>query len=188
MKFCYKNYTLFILDDSNYVLNSTDNPAPYGIEHFDRMFDSHSTSAASQHGIRVIKDDVEIASAIICEIGGATTVHDHSAVISNESILICCSDKVYSLSLPDLQINWKKRLDLATCLAIYSFKGDFIIHGELQITRIDNMGNEIWSFSAKDIFVTADGKESIEITGDAIKVRDWNGDEFTLNENGQVIM
>jgi hypothetical protein len=108
-------------------------------------------------------------------------------VITNDSLLICCCDKVYSLSIPKLEIKWKKSFDPATCFAIYPFKGDFIIHGELHVTRIDMDGHEKWNFGARDIFVTPDGKDSFKLIDDKIKLRDWEGYEYILNEQGQEI-
>lgn len=185
MRVRYKEYTVDIADDPNYTLNSADNIVSYSIEYFDGMANADRFYPASKHGIRLVKDGEELASAIICEIGGTTTIHDKSAIITNDSILICCSHKVYSLSIPDLKLNWEKRFDPATCFAIYPFMGDFVIHGELQITRIDKDGNEKWNFTARDIWVTPDGKESIELKGNKIKLKDWEGYEYELDSDGQ---
>ena len=187
MRVSYKDYTIDIVDDSSYTLNSTDNIVSYDKEYFDGMTNTDRVYPTSKHGIRINHNGEELASAIVCEIGGATTIHDKSAAVMNDSLLICCCDKVYSLSIPRLEIKWKKRLDPATCFAIYPFKEDFIIHGELQVTRIDIDGKEKWNFGARDIFVTPDGKDSFELIDDQIKLRDWEGYEYLLNENGQEI-
>jgi hypothetical protein len=187
MKVSFKNYTVDVVDDSNYTLNSADNIVSYDVEYFDGRTNTDRVYPTSKHGIRITQDGDKLASAVICETGGLTTIHDNSFVFTNDSILICCSNKIYSLSIPRLQLNWKKRFDLATCFAIYPFKGDYIIHGELQITRIDKGGNEKWTFRARDIFVTPDGKDSIELLTDKIKLRDWEGYEYLLNEDGQKI-
>ncbi len=175
MRVSYKDYTIDIIDDSNYTLNSSDNIVSYDTEYFDGITNTDRVYATSKHGIRINRNGEELASAIICEIGGATTIHDKSA------------DKVYSLSIPALEIKWKRRLDPTTCFAIYPFKGDFVIHGELQVTRIDIDGHEKWNFGARDIFVTLDGKDSFKLLNDKIKLRDWEGYEYILNEHGKEI-
>jgi hypothetical protein len=185
MRVSFKEYTIDIIDDSNYTLNSADNVAFYDIEYFDGMTNTDRVYPTSKHGIRVSNDEGELASAIICEIGGATTIHDNSVVITNDSILICCSDKIYSLSIPDLKLNWKKRFDAATCFAIHPFNGDFVIHGELQITRIDKDGNEKWKFIARDIWVTPEGNDALELKDNKIKLKDWEGYEYELNPDGK---
>lgn len=185
MRVNYKGYTIDIIDDSNYTLNSSDNIVSYDFEYFDGKTNSDRVYPSSKHGIRITKDGAELASAIICEIGGYTTIHDNSFAITNDTILICCCDKIYSVSIPELKINWKKRFDPATCFAIHPFQDDFIIHGELQITRINREGNEKWKFIAGDIWVTPDGKESIELTDSRIKLTDWEGYVYELDSNGQ---
>ena len=185
MRVRYKDFTIDIIDDSNYTLNSSDNIVSYDFEYFDGEMHMDRVYPTSKHGIRITKDGVELTSAIICEIGGYTTIHDNSFVITNDAILICCCDKVYSLSVPGLQINWKKRLDPETCFAIHPFQDDFIIHGELQITRINRDGNEKWNFGARDIWVTPDGKKSMELTDNKIKLTDWEGYVYELDSNGQ---
>jgi hypothetical protein len=177
----FKNYTVDIIDESNFSLESTDNALAY-----DKVyFDEGEYQATSKHGIKVSKEGMHVSSAIICEVGGATGIYDNSFVIKDDSLLICCCDTIYSFKLPELALNWKKEFDMATCFSIYLFRDDFIIHGETQITRIDYNGNKKWDFTARDIFVTPDGKESIKIKVDEIYLRDWQGYEYLLNENGK---
>ncbi|WP_051313469.1 hypothetical protein [Sporocytophaga myxococcoides] len=187
MEISYNGYTIKIVDDSSYTLKSVDNKSSYDFEYFEGMAIKDRVHPSSKHGVRVYKDGKELTSAIISEIGGATTIHHNSAVVKGNSLVICCSDMIYSLSIPELRINWRKRLDLSTCFGVYHFMDDLVVHGELQITRIDKEGNEKWSFGARDIFVTQDGRVSIELRGDKIKLIDWNGDMYVLNEYGQEI-
>jgi hypothetical protein len=181
------NYTIEINNEPDYTFNSADNIIHYDIEYADKEISADEVYPTSKHGIRISKNGEELKSAIVCEVGGSTTIHDKSFIIEDDYILLCCCNKVYSLKLPDLTIHWKKELDWATCFAIYPFMNDFVVHGELEITRVDKNGNVKWIFGARDIFVTPDEKESIEFTADNIKLRDWQGYEYLLNENGQEI-
>lgn len=180
----YKDYSIDIIDDQTYSINSVDNNSHYDKVYFEGLTNQDKFNPTSKHGIRVKQADQELASAIICEVGGGTTIHPNSFIISGDALLICCCDKIFALKLPDLSINWHKRLDPATCFGIYSFDNDFVIHGELQITRIDKDGNEKWTFGARDIFVTPDGNNSFEIRADKILLTDWEGYKYTLDKNG----
>jgi hypothetical protein len=181
MKTSFKEYTVEIVDEPTFVVGSADNLFKY-----DKVFFEDSEfQPTSKHGIKISRVGQIISSAIICETGGATEIHDNSFLIKDDKLLICCSDTVYSFKLPSLTLNWKKELDQATCFSVYPFKDDFIVHGELEIKRIDKNGQVKWSFSAKDIFVTQDGSESIKLTTDKIELTDWDGDKYTLNEHGQ---
>jgi hypothetical protein len=178
----FKEYTVEVVDDPGFTPGSVDNSFNYDKAYFDHP----EYQATSKHGIKVTKDGQHITSAIICQTGGATGIHDNSFLITADYLLICCCDTVYSFKLPWLTLNWKKKFDAATCFAIYPFKDDFIIHGELEIKRVDMDGNVKWEFSAKDIFVTQDGKEAVKLIGDRIEVTDWDGDTYILNGDGQV--
>ncbi len=179
----YHDYTVEIIDEPNFGLNSNDNTSTYDKIYYDET----GYQPTSMHGIKVSKDGVHLSSAIICEVGGATGIYDNSFIIIDDALLICCCDTVYSFKLPNLTLNWKKEFDLATCFSIYSFKSDFIIHGELQISRVDKNGIKKWEFGARDIFVTSDGKESFGLKEDKIYLRDWQGYEYVINENGQEV-
>ena len=183
----YKDYSIDIVDDQTYSTNSADNLSHYNKIYFDGSINQDRFYPTSKHAIRIMQHDQELSSAIICEVGGGTTVHDKSFIIFDNSLYICCCDNVYSLKLPDLSINWSKRLDPATCLGIYSFDNNFIIHGELTISYIDKDGNVKWDFGARDIFVTQDGTDSIIFQSDKILLKDWGGYKYTLDKNGVVI-
>jgi hypothetical protein len=81
----YNDYTIDLINDDNYTLNSTDNINSYQIEYFYGSNMEDRFYPTSKHGIRIIKDELEINSAIICEIGSGTTIHENSFVIKNRS-------------------------------------------------------------------------------------------------------
>lgn len=184
----YKDYSIDIIDDRTFSINSADNLTHYDKEYFTGSINEDRFYPTSKHGIRISRGNTKLTSVIICEVGGSTTIHENCFVISNDSLYICCCDKVYSLKFPDLSVNWSQRLDPATCLSIYSFDNAFIIHGELVITKIDRDGNIIWEFGARDIFVTQDGTDSIAFQGDHILLKDWEGFQYLLDKNGVEIV
>jgi hypothetical protein len=179
----FEQYTVNLVDDPSFKPGSADN-----LFNYDNIYyDEKQFQPTSKHGIRVTRSEQSFASAIICETGGGTTIHENSFILKNDNLLICCCAKVYSFKLPELTLNWKKRFDTATCFAIHPFKKDFIIHGELEIKRIDIEGNVKWDFSARDIFVTQDGTEAMRLFEDRIELTDWEGDKYVLDEYGKVM-
>lgn len=183
----YKKYTIEIINDPTYSLNSTDNTNHYDKEYFEGIMNEDRFYPTSKHGIRVLENDKEISSAIICEVGGATGIHDNSFVLTDNNIIICCCDKICCLQLPELLLNWRKRFDAVTCFAVYDFDGDFLIHGELSVTRIDKNGNAKWSFAGRDTFITSDNSNAFVIDGDKIILKDWDGYKYKLDKNGVVL-
>lgn len=180
-------YRIKLVNAEQYTLNSADNIESYDVEYFQGAYNGDRYSPTSKHGIRIFENDKEIRSAIVCETGGPTGIHEESAVITGNNLYLCCCDSVYCLSIPNLDLKWNKRLDPGTCFGIYPFKGDFIIHGELKVSRIDLNGNQKWTFGARDIFVTQDGTASFKIEEDKIYLKDWEGYEYVIDGNGNEI-
>lgn len=179
----FQDYLIEIVDEPDFRLNSTDN----GFVYSKIYFDEEGYKPTSKHGIKITKGGQAIASVLVCETGGATGIHDNSYIIKNHSLFLCCCDTIYSFGLPGLTLNWKKELDPATCFSIYSFKDDFIVHGEMEVKRINQNGDVNWSFGGGDIFVTPDSASSITLIGDKIKLVDWGGNHYLLDEFGVLV-
>ena len=181
----YKDFEIQVDDDLSYTHNSADNIMSYDKAYID---DDKYYQPNSKHGIRVFENETLISSAIICESGGITSIHDRLFVVFGDAIFICCSDTVYALTIPHLELKWRKKLDSATCFEIYSFEGDLIVHGEISISRVTPEGEIKWEFSARDIFVNLNGHKEFEIIGGQIKLVDFENYEYILDANGEVII
>ena len=74
-----------------------------------------------------------ISSCILTAVGGATGIHDHSALICGDSCIIAVGPFMCSLHIPSLDLEWKAEVDWATCFGVYySAKHHCLIsHGEL---------------------------------------------------------
>ena len=142
---------------------------------------------SSKHEIRIAENGIEKCSALLLESGGATRISENSFQIKNDRIYICCSDQIYSLNLTDLSANWRNQYDVGTCLGIYEFDEDFIVHGEIQVSRIDKNGETKWGFSGRDIFVNPDGKTEFKIIENRIELVDWEGYKYVLNADGKIL-
>lgn len=181
----YKQYIVEIHNEFNYNINSTKNTFQYDFAYGTKETELYQPS--SKHGIRVYKNNTYLRSVLVYANGGASGIHINSAIIDNNNILICCGDFIFCLSLPNLNLIWKTKADDATCFGIYILHNDYIIHGELNITKINQNGEIQWSVSGADIFTTTSEKEIFEIRKDYIMVKDWNGNEYWIDFNGKII-
>lgn len=184
MKLNYKNFEIEIADDLKYTLDSIDRLRAYkkiytGIENQFRSTSSHS--------IIINENQLEISSAIICETGGATTIHKSSFIIEEDKIWINVCNKIYCLEIPSLELNWQKEIDSFTNFSIYKIENDFLVHGELQIFRITKEGEIIWSFGGRDIWVNIEGKQEITIENNSIRLFDFESNEYVIDFNGNQI-
>jgi len=183
-KYSYNNLIIEVFNDSTFSFNSNDNLKIYENIYFGEDAEEYPTS---KHGIKLIDNDKEIKNCLIIGSGGATTIHPNSSILDNDNILICCSDSVFSISIVDLKLNWVKKLDMVTCFQIFKIENDFVVHGELEITRIDSFGNIIWQFGGADIFVSLDGENSFQLSENHIVLKDFTRTIYNLNFNGESI-
>jgi hypothetical protein len=179
-----ENYRIEIYDDRIFTEGSADNVTQYDFVYFDKS-EYHFPSV---YGIKIFQDDTLLNSAVIGSIGGGTVIHDTSTIIENDRLLVCCSDTIFCLSIPNLTFLWRTQADQATCFEIYKYQDSYIIHGELEITRLDKDGKILWQQSGADIFTTLDGKDNFVITDTYILAIDWENRKYKFDFNGQSIL
>lgn len=174
--------TIVLFDDS--AFNQTaDSPTTY-----DKVIQAEKDkeySPTSQHALKIFKDNNLIGSAIILASGGGTGVHGDTALIDNDNLVIRCCNKVFSLTLPDLKINWTTEVDWATCFSIHKYQDTYISHGETSIVRIDKSGKILWSYGGADIFVCLEEGNPFEMFDNYIALTDFNGSTYKIDYNGK---
>jgi|TARA_R100000541_G_C1862742_1_gene79517 hypothetical protein len=181
--FEFGKYKLIINNETNYDSNSLELFADY-----DKNFLTESEYLLSTiFGLKIFEKETQISSAIIGSEGGASGLSENSQIIETDRILICCSDSVYCLNLPSLDLNWKIKPDEITSFRIFKIDGGYIIHGEIQITRININGEILWKQGGADIFVNPDGEDELEITEEYIKAVDWENRVYKWDLNGKEI-
>lgn len=186
MELNYKNFKIEILDDPNYTLNSVNNLRPYEKIYFNENQEDRFYPT-SKHAIIVNEFRREISNAIICEVGGGTGIHENSFIIEDNKIWIRICNKIYCLEIPSLELIWKKEFDNFTNLSIHKLEEDIIIHGELEIFRITKEGEIVWHFGGRDIWINIQGKTEFSIEDKAIRLFDFESNEYVLDFDGNQI-
>jgi hypothetical protein len=115
-------------------------------------------------------------------------VHETSNFIYGDSIYICIGNAVASLVIPDLTLNWIKKVDDAAAFQIFNLRDDIIVHGEMSISRLKMDGTLVWQKYGSDIFVTPNGDMDFEISNDKIYAQSWDGRKyvFHFDESGDL--
>lgn len=183
-KYQYKDLTIKVLDEPTYKFDSTDNKFVYSKTYFGDNAEQYPTS---KHGIKIYRDDQIIDSCILIGSGGSTGVHQNSSLIDNDRLLICCCNTVFSLTIPSLELKWKTQADQATCFQIFKQQDEYIIHGELQVTKLNKDGNKIWEFGGADIFVLIDNEEEFKIESDGILLTDYCKTIYKIDFDGKLL-
>ena len=99
--------------------------------------------------------------------------------------MLCCT--LFCLSIPTLELLWRCQGDEATCFEVFSYKDSYIVHGEVQISRIDRDGNIKWQRSGADIFTTPEGLDTFIINHDYILATDWEYRRYKFNFDGELL-
>jgi outer membrane protein assembly factor BamB len=183
MKLENATHTIELLIDEDYSKDSTDNFNEYAKVYFEESEFVFPT----QIGVKTFENETPIASAIIGSIGGGTGVHENSQIIENDKIVVCCSDSLFCLTLPSLELLWKTEADQACCFEVFKYKEDYIVHGEMEISRINANGKIVWKQSGSDIFTTFEGKDVFTITDSFILATDWEHKKYKFDFDGNLI-
>ena len=170
MRLNFGQFDIFLDKVEDYTFGSTDNCRVYNKEF---RLDDEQYRPSSLHDVRVISVDneTEISTCILGAAGGGSGIHENSAVINGDSLIVAVGPFMVSLHLPNLEMNWKIRTDDATCFGVYhSIKtGCYISHGELSIARVSYNGVIEWTNSGADIFTNG-----FTVTNNHVEAIDWN--------------
>lgn len=180
----HNELTVEVFDDTAFT-QPVDNSTSYDIVIQAEKDKPYSPN--SQHAIKVYKDGRVIKTAIILASGGGTGVHEDTALFDQGNLIIRCCNKLFSLTLPDLNTNWVTEPDWATCFSVHKYQNTYITHGETSIARIDRTGKELWSYGGADIFVCLDEGNPFEMHDDFIELTDFNGSKYKIDYNGETI-
>jgi hypothetical protein len=178
-----EKYRIEIYDDQAFTAGSSDNTNVYDYVYFEKS----EYIFPSIYGIKIFQNDTLIKSAGIGSIGGGTAIHDTSTIIENARLLVCCSDTIFCLSIPDLTLLWRTQADQATCFEIYKYQDSYIVHGELEISRLDKDGKILWQQGGQDIWTTVEGIDDFAVYDDYILATDWQYNRYKFDFHGKLI-
>ncbi|ATL48255.1 hypothetical protein COR50_14390 [Chitinophaga caeni] len=170
-------------DETDYAFGSSDN-----IKNYDKIFTSGDSNVlTSQIGVELFEDEKLVTNCLIGSEGGVTGINDNSLLISYGGIVICCANTIFKLTIPDLKLEWKTITDTASCFGIYYLDKDYVVHGELEISRLDKNGKIIWQQGGRDIWTTAEGIDDFAVYDDHILATDWNYNRYKFDFDGKLL-
>lgn len=179
--FATKDYEIDVDYNPTYKSGSADNSFKYDFEYLE----DSGNRPTSIFGIKILDNGKCIKSAIISSEGGETGIHNTALVLKDERLVICCADKVFCLSIPDLTLLWKIKADDFTCFQIFAYQDSYIVHGEINISRINHDGIILWQYSGKDIFLNVENDAiECELRENYILATDFNNEVYRIGYDG----
>jgi hypothetical protein len=188
LKFHINDLTIEIVEDKAYSLNSSDNSNVYNAELLleECELQSDYNLYTSKYCVELRRSDEVVRKVIVVgPTGLLTRVSPGSALIDGNSLILIIGDFVCSLSILNLEMNWKVKTSCITCFKVFHFDNAFLIHGEVEIVKVSRFGSIEWSFSGRDIFVSPEGNSELEIHEDIIYIRDWDNNLYKLSKDGK---
>lgn len=178
-----RDFRIELFKEDIYSPGSADN-----VNEYDFVYLGEDNNYTTAVGIKVYAADCLFRTAIIGSIGGRTGVHHTSHIWEPDRVIICCSDTIFCLSIPDLYLVWKTRADLATCFQIFKLGEDYIVHGELEISRLRYDGQIIWQQSGRDMFTRLNAiKDDFVIIENYIIATDWDNTKYKFDFDGNIM-
>ena len=110
-----------------------------------------------------------------------------STLISYGGLIICCSNTIFKLTIPDLNLEWKTIADSATCFGIDYLDKDYVVHGEIEITRLDKDGKIVWQKGGRDIWTTPEGIDDFKVYDNYIIATDWDYNRYKIDFDGNLL-
>ena len=172
-----------IKPDETYTIDSVDN-RPYDIIMNPFKYKRNNYAKAMEI---VIQNEVyeETRMALIGSLYG---YESDCAVLNNKELLVLIDKDIFIINIDDYMLVKYKSTDcFGDNFAVYLVNDGYIIHGEMEIFKLDYELNKVWQFSGADIFVTQDDKLPFLIDGDTLKIYDWNGTYYEIDLNGNLI-
>lgn len=177
------NVKITIKEDKTYTIDSVDNK-PYDI--IMNPFKYKRNDYAKIMEIVIQNEIFEETS--IALIGNLYGYESNCAVLKDREVIVLIDKGIYVINIDEYKLVKYKKIDcLGNNFAIYLVNSGYIIHGEIEVFKLDFQLDKIWGFSGADIFVTQDNKLPFLIDGNRIKMYDWNGTYYEIDLNGQLI-
>ena len=165
--------------DYTYSLNSSDNIIEYDIVHNLLEY----VDKDNYYKVLSISIDFINNKSIKIALIGDRNSYPVDCALLEDNILSVLQNKIITqidintgniVKVIKLDNNWINN-------AIYKYKDNYIIYGEIEITMLNHNFKELWKFNCDDII------ENIEINDEGIKLFCFEGNLYKLDFNGNKI-
>ncbi len=176
-------YFVNITIDTTYTVDSADNK-PYDLVFNPANMKHNDFSKA--FCIEVVMHEQTKTMALI---GDFYCYDSECAILEGDILTVLQNNTITQIDLSTNSLVLHTILDTFGCnFGIYQKSNYYVIYGEIEIIRLNEQFEKVWSFSGEDIFVSQNGECPFELADDIIKLNDWNGTYYEIDLNGNLIM
>ena len=181
-----------ILSNETYqiiITKDMDSPLQFISERsYDHVYNPQGYTEKNFHAAFVITIQTGQDKTCIALIGSIYASPDQCAVLDGSNLTVLMDEEIVQIDLQSMQIAKLQIVSDTTLFSIYPIDEGYIIHGEMEILRLDSNYMRIWDFWGSDIFVTQDRThEAFKMENNQILLEDWNGVRYALDMDGKLI-
>lgn len=108
-------------------------------------------------------------------------------VLNGEKLYTIKFNTMYEIDIITKQIRYIDLDDLSGAMGLYKTADGLIVHGEMEIVKLDFELNEIWHFLGADIFASMIDHPAITIYDDRIELLDFENNHYVISHDGKLI-
>lgn len=176
-------YGITVHQDVTYSLNSMDNKS-YDIE-IQALSVKYNSGNYVCHEVMIenFTDGSETGIVIVGDY--CANVGSDGIILRDDYFLILLNAVIIVLCLDDMKYHIIRiENPYGAYYSIYSYKGAYIIYGELEVRKLDANFCTIWTYCTLDILINPE--KSLEIKNNHIIFYDWDGNYHDLDMDGKL--
>lgn len=157
---------------------------------FDCIIDDHHSPVFKgvRYELKIFEYGIVFKNILINGIGKFTPVQEHSFLLDQNHLMICCGNKLFGLNFPELTLDWVIQPDPVACHQIYKISNGFIIHGEIWVSKVNILGELEWQLEFDDIIGDiSDNPSCFEVYKDYIEIHDLSDNVYFINFEGRLL-
>lgn len=179
------------LSNESYWVNIKRSDLPLHVletQGYDHIFNSCEYGEDDYVSIFSIEIRGEDRQNLVAVIGSCYACDEHCAALDGSKLTVLMDGEIMRFDLETISLLQHQTVGREIYFSIYPIHDGYLIHGELSILRISKDYERIWDFCGADIWVLQDNdRKAIEIVGDRIHLEDWNGVQYILDMDGNVL-
>lgn len=121
-------------------------------------------------------------------IGSHLAAVDRCALLDGPFLIVMMNEQLFKISLSDGTVVSYQVLDsFGSNFGIFRTERGYVVHGEVEVLFLNEELEVTASFSGRDIFVSASGKELFTLTKDAVQLYDFEDRYYELDLEGNLL-
>lgn len=154
----------------------------------DIVYDLEGYSKESCKDILFIEIETDRSQLKILLYCSCISDYEHCSILHNNYLTIAKFNTVYRIDVYTGKIEYTHFFGMGGAFQLYLLEDGYLIHGEMEVVKLDFSLNKLWDFWGEDIFVSLKDEEWCKVYSDRVELIDFLGNHYTVSlETGREI-